>query len=476
LTEDDYLDRQVILANLERSIAEYESLRPWERDPSRYAEAVIQGVYSLVERDYAPLEQRMAAVLQRLRRSPALLEQACANLTDQTPKLLAGIALQQIAGGIRFLQRVIPELAEQVPALEPELLEAHQHALHALTQYEEFVKGLKARGRDDFAVGRGYYEFLLQDYHQVNWDSRQLLELGQRSIPKFLGQLEAVAEEIAPGKSWVEIATELKRDHPSNEGLLEMYQREVDLAKAFVLEKDLVTVPEDEGFSVIWTPPFMWATIPYGSTHPPRPFEAGNEGFWKITPADPEASPEAQEQRLQGHNRWNARAIALHEGYPGHHMHFCVVKRLPSKVRRQFKDTVFVEGWGLYTEELMWEAGYFDDLRVRLIQLVNALWRAVRVVVDVSMHTRQMPLTEAIDMLVDVSRLERVNAITEATRYAATPTQASSYLLGKTLIMELREAYRAQVGAAFDLKTFHDQLLSYGAISPLLVRERMIGG
>ena len=303
-----------------------------------------------------------------------------------------------------------------------------------------------------------------------------MLELGQQSIPKAQAELAATARRIDPNRSWIEITTELKRDHPSNEGLLDMYQQEVDLAQAFVLEKDLVTVPEDEGFWVTWTPPFMWATVPFGWTHAPRPFEKDNKGFWRITPADPNTPPEVQEQKLQGHNRCNARAVALHEGYPGHHMHFCVVKLLPSKIWRQFRDTVFVEGWGLYTEDLMWEVGYFTDPWVRLIQLVNALWRAVRVVVDVSMYTRAMPLQESIDMLVDVSRLERVNATSETVRYAATPTQAASYLLGKTLIMELRDAYKAKMGSALNLKAFHDRLFSYGAISPVLVRERMLGG
>ena len=96
-----------------------------------------------------------------------------------------------------------------------------------------------------------------------------------------------------------------------------MYQAVVDLAKRFVLEKNLVTVPADEGFCATWTPAFMWATIPFGSTEAPRPFEESNRGLWLITPVDPASPPEIQEQKLQGHNRWNARAISLHEGYPG---------------------------------------------------------------------------------------------------------------------------------------------------------------
>lgn len=476
LSENERLDRQVALANLERSIAEHETLKPWQRDPGLYVRAVIQGVYSLIEREHAPFEERTRSLLSRLRKAPAMLRQGHDNLTGQVPKVFADTALQQIRGAIRFLETAVPQLSEKAPKLQGELAETNQATLTALTEYAQLVGRLAEQRRGQFAVGKDYYDFLLRDYHLLNLDSDELLDLGQRSIPQAQAELATMARQIDPNRNWIEITTELKRDHPPNEGLLDMYQQEVDLAKAFVLEKDLVTVPQDEGFWATWTPPFMWATIPYGFTCSPRPFEKDNKGFWQITPADPDTPPEMQEQKLQGHNRWNARAIALHEGYPGHHMHFCLVKLLPSKIRRQFWDTVFVEGWGLYTEELMWEAGYFDDLRVRLIQLVNALWRAVRVVVDVGLHTRDMPLQESIDMLVDVSRLERINATGETARYAAMPIQAASYLLGKTMIMELRDAYKTKMGSAFNLKAFHDRLLSYGAISPVLVRECMLRG
>lgn len=475
LDTDAYLDREVALANLHRSIGRHEYLQPWNRDPCLYEQAVIQGVYSLIERDYAPLEQRARAVLSRLLRAPRLLRQARSNLTEETPRLFVDTALKEIAGGIEFLEEVIDDLIREIPSLESELSEASQSALNALAEYERFVGSLGTRCDGDVAVGKQYYNFLLKEYHLVDIDSQELLELGRQSIDVYQTELADLAKSIDPGRSWTAITNDLKRDHPpTTEGVLEMYQEEVDLARSFVLEHQLVTMPEENGFVVSLSPKFVWATIPFGSTHPPRPFEDDNTGFWEITPPDPTAPPGLQEQKLQGHNRWNARAIALHEAYPGHHMHYCIVKQSRSKIRRQFVDTVFVEGWGLYTEDLMWEAGYFDDPRVRLIQLVNALWRAVRIVVDVSLHTGLLSVEECIDKLVNISRLEPVNAAGEVARYAATPTQAASYLLGKTQILGIREACRRQSGDDFDLRAFHDELLSYGAISPLLVRDQMV--
>jgi uncharacterized protein (DUF885 family) len=475
LDTDEYLDRAVAVANLERSVASHEHLRPWQTDPCVYERAVIEGLYSLIERDHAPVEQRARSALSRLRQAPQVLRRGRANLTQETSRVFAETALKEIQGGIDFLETAAVNLAQEAPDLTSDLIEASESTLVALSDFETFVGQLSERCEGDFAVGKDYYDFLLEDYHLIDIDSEELLALGRQSIEAYQTELDDLAQQIAPGQPWAAITAELKRDHPSTmEEVLHMYQKEVDLARAFVMEKDLVTVPDDDGFWVTQSPSFVWATIPFGSTHPPRPFEDENAGYWEITPPDPDASPDIREQKLQGHNRWNARAIALHEGYPGHHMHYCVVKRLPSKVRRHFFDTVFVEGWGLYTEDLMWESGFFDDPRIRLIQLVNGLWRAVRIVVDVSLHSKLMSPQECVDMLVNVSRLEPVNAEGEVARYAATPTQAASYLLGKTLIMDIRDECQRKAGPNFGLKDFHDELLSYGAISPSLVREQML--
>ena len=474
LNQDESLDRMVALANLERSIADSETIRPWQRNPGPYVATVIQGIYSLIEREHAPFEERMRSMLSRLRQAPAVLRQAQTNLTDDTPPIFAVSALQHMEGAISFLETTIPELARQVPKLEKEIIQANQSTLAAFAEYKNTVGRLAQEGQGQFPVGKDYYNFLLRDHHLLSLDCDELLELGQQSIAEIQSDLEATARQIDPNKNWLEITDELKRDHPPTEGVLDMYTQEVALSKAFIIDKDLVTVPKDEGFWVSWVPPFMWATLPFHASYPPRPFEKDNKGFWRITPPDPNTSPEEQEQKLRGHNRWNARALAMHEGYPGHHMHFCRVKLLPSKIRRQFWDPVFTEGWALYTEDLMWESGFFEDPRGRLIQLVNALWRAVRVVAGVSLHTRGMSLQQSVDMLVNISQLGRINATIETNRFAATPTYTVSYHLGKVLIKRLRQAYKTKKGNAFDLKVFHDQLLSYGAISPDIVRQLML--
>ena len=181
-----------------------------------------------------------------------------------------------------------------------------------------------------------------------------------------------------------------------------------------------------------------------------------------------------QLQQLRGHLRQKAILTTLHEGYPGHHLQFTHANRIPSKIRRLFGDNAFVEGWALYCEEMMCDLGYSDDPRVRLCQLRDALWRAVRVIVDTGLHCRGMQPAEAIAQLVDVAGLEPVNAETEVRRYTLTPTQPMTYTVGKLELQRLRADVEKQRGAAFNLREFHNQLLSYGSIPVPLIRRQML--
>lgn len=166
--------------------------------------------------------------------------------------------------------------------------------------------------------------------------------------------------------------------------------------------------------------------------------------------------------------------IALHEGYPGHHVQLTRAMDSEHPLRKQVMNNSFLEGWALYCEQMMYEQGFYTDPRVRLFQVKDMLWRAWRVIIDVGMHTAGMTFDEAVRLLVDKARLEEENAVAEVKRYAMSPTQPMSYVIGKLLILDLRRRYKENVGPAFDLKDFHDRLLSYGTIPPTLIASRMI--
>ena len=193
-----------------------------------------------------------------------------------------------------------------------------------------------------------------------------------------------------------------------------------------------------------------------------------------MTPVNEKLPLKQQEEQLQGHDTYGIVLTALHEAYPGHHLQLVYSNRVKSKVRRQYGTSLFAEGWALDCEELMYEQGFYTKPETRLLQLKDQLWRACRVVIDVSIHTHKMSFNQAVDKLVKVAKLEKTNAIAEVKRYTYTPTQPMTYIMGKIEILKLRSDYRKLKGKAFNLKKFHNQLLSYGTIPVQMVREQML--
>jgi uncharacterized protein (DUF885 family) len=178
-------------------------------------------------------------------------------------------------------------------------------------------------------------------------------------------------------------------------------------------------------------------------------------------------------QQLKGHCRHTIPVLVAHEVYPGHHLQLLTMQGLRSEVRRHLWTPVMVEGWALYCEELMEEAGYYPSEATRLFRLVNLLWRAIRIVLDVGLHTRGMTPAEAVDYMVEHLPIERSNAEAEVRRYCAWPTYQLCYAVGRRELLNLREAFRQRAGPAADLRRFHDDLMQYGGLPVSLARWGM---
>ena len=305
-------------------------------------------------------------------------------------------------------------------------------------------------------------------------NSDRLYDFGLEWIERYEQELAQVAAEIDPGGDWGTALETIKDDHPAAEDLRQAYEDETLLARRYCLEHDLITFPKGESCVLEWTPVFMRARTPIAQPWVSPPFAPGLDSKWYITPIDPEAPPERQRQHLRD-NSWPwIRGIAMHEIYPGHHLQLVIAKTVATPMRLQFWSPVFGEGWGLYTEELFYETGLLAEPRFRLMQLRNALWRAVRIIVDVGLHTRGLSVQEAARMLSERSGLEPRWAESEARYYTTRPTYPSSYQVGFAMLLDLRADYRTRKGSEFRLKAFHDELMSYSSLPLTLVRKEML--
>ncbi|MFH1688652.1 MAG: DUF885 domain-containing protein [Candidatus Eisenbacteria bacterium] len=466
------VDAAALRASLRLAVFEYEQLRTHELKPYEYVGTALSGCNELVLGDFAPLPDRARSLLGRLKQIPDVLDAMRENIKE-SPAVFATVGAEIARGGVGFVKAVIPGIGEEVPQLRAELAGAGGAAGEAFEGAAGYLEGLAEKSEVPFHVGRERYEWLAREYHMLDMDSAELRDLGRRMLVETTKNMEDVAREIDADRTTSEIMDDLKSDHPPAASLRQHYASEMARARDFVLEHDLVTIPDDEELEVIDTPVFLRKILPYAAYHPAGPFEKKQRGLFYVTPADESLSPEDQEKQLRGHSVHTIPVIALHEAYPGHHLQLVRSNLNHRKVRKLLWNTVFIEGWALYCEEMMKDAGFYTDARTRLGQLKETRWRAARVVVDVGLQLGEMSVDDAIEFMISEVGLERINATAEVKRYTGNPTQPSSYLVGKLAILSIRERYEARAGAAFDLKTFHDELLDTGSIQPALVETTL---
>lgn len=459
------LDKKVALAE----IAAEEIYEDWQytwRAPAFYLEQALNGLNYLLARpdQSATGEEQSARVLARLKAVPALLKQGQAQLKAElvSPEFKE-IGLVAAQGAQGFLERLDLSSGEAGEA-------ARRDALAALAEYRQFIAQLQPQGH--FATGPELFERVLREQHGLNLSPDELYRLGEETAIALQTQLEALARQIDPGQPWNALVESLKAEHPDRESLLQAYADEAARSREFVVAQHLVDIPPGEQFEVRPTAPFLRATTPLGHFDKTPPFAPeDNLGILFITPVDPALPAQRQAELLEAHCYTAIRAICLHETYPGHHLQLWWAKQKATPLRRQFASTLFAEGWALYCEELMEEAGYYDTPALSLWRIKNAMWRAVRIMIDVGLHTGKLDLEGAAQILVERAGLEPNTARGEVLRYTTSPAQPSSYMLGRNRIVELRRQYQAGQGAAFNLAEFHARLLDYSSVSPAFIPD-----
>lgn len=472
---DASVDHALIQYILRAMARRDEKSQDYLRDPGGYIGEALGGVFMLIVRDFAPLPQRLRSALGRVRETPRVLREGMANLVPaRVPRLWAELAIQQAEQGIGLFTGLLPGIAAQAaPELLPDLQAAGQAAVAAIQEYIGFLQAeVLPQAAGDFAAGKELFDEILREEHLVDYDADQLLATGWKLFHETQAQLAAVAREIDPQKNARELLEEAKADHPTAEGLLAAYQESMEAARRFVIEHEIATIPEGESLRIVETPPFQRMFLPYAAYNPPGILEEKLEGLFWVTPVDPNAPPEQQEQKLRGHYWAKLPITALHEGYPGHHLQLVWSNRHKEVARRMspFLSSLFIEGWAFYCEGLMEELGFLDKPIQKLGRLSDQLWRAARIILDASLHTRGMTVQEGIDFLVRECGLEPADAAAEVARYTQSPTQPQSYLMGKLAILDVVADFR-RAHPDYSMREVHDAILGCGSMPPRLMRQ-----
>jgi uncharacterized protein (DUF885 family) len=463
--EEEAVDRDALAATISEALLAEEFERPWRRNPFEAATAVPASVLLLVARDFAPLERRLAAATERLEAAPAFLEQARALLDEPCPALWRQMAIGAAGGGAGFLAGTLGPLAAGT-RLAGRVEAAATAAAQALRDFAGWLGDEHAArfpGDAPFAIGEAAQARKLREVHCFTTSPAEFTRIGEAQIAELEAALTEQAGKLGAA-DWSAKLDELKGDHPGLDDLLPAYRRELERLESFVFTEDLATNPDAEA-RIEATPEFLRPVMGFAAYLAAGPFDDWQQGYFWVTPPPDEAG-------LRDHSRAVIPAVAAHEGYPGHHLQMTSVNRISSVTRRAIRSTVMIEGWGLYTEQLMADVGYYDDA-ARLAQLGMRLLRALRIVLDMELQAGDLTYEAAVARAVSVARLEESTARSEVARYTMTPTQPFSYLVGALELERLRAATQTRLGDDFRLRPFHDRVLSYGHMPPTLVARAM---
>ncbi len=321
-------------------------------------------------------------------------------------------------------------------------------------------------------AGRTAFVAALRTRHGVDAAPEELERVGAELLASITAELEALAAERFPGRTWKEALAEVRKDHPApSEVPAEAMAAAVE-AREFCIERGLVTIPAEArlGHPEI-VGDGMARSYPFAAFGFREETAEGSSGRYLVSPGATWMDDAQREERLGGACRPWTRVVAPHEMWPGHHLQFWYADRRASRLRREAGTSVFVEGWGLYCEWLLDRHGFFPRPEERLCLLSMRAWRACRVILDARLHCGGCTPEEGIDFLVDRAGLTRDAATAEVRRYMGSPTQPFSYAWGWREILRLRADEEARLGERFSEREFHDRLLSCGPVPFRFVRR-----
>jgi uncharacterized protein (DUF885 family) len=468
LSPQKRVEREATLHSMNLGLYMSEVYRQWESRPTGI-DTLGASLFRLYAREFAPLEERLGSITSRIQRMPKYLEESKTKVTKPV-KLWVEIELESSKRFPMFLEDILKTATNVLDAEKVETLKkAVEDAEKAIKDYERWMtETLLPISIEEHRMGEEMFHKVIELKH-LGLSVTEIRKLGDMYLESCKKRLEELAEEIKPGAGVEEVRELVKSDHPENfDQVLEKYRESVDESKAFILKNGMIDIPSGEKLTVIETPEYLRNTIPFAAYMMPGKFDQEQEGIYIVTPV--EDKPEL----LTEHSYAGIVNTSVHEGYPGHHLQLTVSNMNPSLVMVLVHSTETVEGWAHYCEDWMKDRGFDDTPEARFIQTIDLLWRAARIVVDVDLHTKRITMEQAVDFLVDHVGMERPPALAEVKRYTMYPAYQLCYLIGKHLIVELKEEIEERMGDEFTDAFFHNTFLESGSLPVYLVRQLFI--
>jgi uncharacterized protein (DUF885 family) len=493
LSRANQVDAELLLHEIESSIWSTEVLQEWAWNPLYYINISGGSIYSLLSRDFAPLEERLMSAASRLGQLPRFLEQARGELVaSRVPKIHVETAITQNAGLNSIIENmIVPQMSVLSSEQQEQLNAAIETAKNALATHQTWLEEeLLPKAAGDFRIGAELYDKKLAFALNSPLSRKEITARAEQEYENVRKQMYDVAREVylqahpmtafpdnpdeAYKQAIIRAALEVAyRELPPRDGIVEVAKGQLQEATDFVIERNLVTMPE-EPVEVIIMPEFQRG-VSLAYLDPPGPLDRDQPAFYAVAPLPADWTEEQVESFLREYNLYSLQDLTIHEGVPGHYLQIALSNRFPSVLRAVLYSGPFVEGWAVYAEGMMIEEGYQDnDPLQRLITLKWYLRAVTNAIIDSAIHVDGMTREAAMKLMVEGGFQEEREAAGKWVRAQLTSAQLSTYFVGYQEHIEMRAAVEKLWGDEFTLRRYHDQALSYGSPPVRFVRALML--
>ena len=486
LTGANNIDFRILKENIDYQIFRAEELMEPEWNPLFYMDSLANSLYLLVARDFASPEQRIPNLRQRMEGIPRVIAQAKANL-QHPPRVHTETAIEQTQGAINLVREGLAPLLDRAPQMKKELAPLQEKTSAALGDYKNWLQNdLLPRSDGNFRLGAEKYRKKLRFALASDLSMEEIMKRAQADLqqtqtaiyetglPLYKKYFPNADDTTLTDKHKVTAAVldKLAEQHPDDATIVGYAKEVVTEATDFVRSRNLVTVP-DTPLDVIAMPEFKrGVAIAYCES--PGPLDKTGKTFFAVSPTPRDWSKERRESFFREYNNYEIRDLTVHEAMPGHYLQLAHANQFhaPTLVRAIFRSGTFIEGWAVYTEQMMAEQGYGGP-EVKMQQLKMRLRAIANAILDQSIHAGNMSEKEALDLMMRETFQQEGEAVAKWKRARLTSAQLSTYFVGATEHLDLRAGEQKKLGDQFNLKKYNDQVISYGSPPLKYVRELM---
>lgn len=493
LSRENQIDAAILRNQVQGDLWNMETMQSWAWDPQIYSGLAGGAIYNLMARDYAPMPQRLNAAAARMEKIPALLAQARENLDPaRVPKTHAETVAKQNRGVLALIEEFIEPNAGQLQGEERKRLDAAVATLtKAVEEHQAWLeKTLVPNAKGDFRIGAQRYDEKLKFALMSSLSRAEIKQRAEAEITSVRATMYGIAQQVLKDRpnapelpdnpsdeqqqKAIEAALELAyAEKPARDKVVDTAKQTLEQATAFTRAKDLVTVPDDP-VEIILMPEFQRGfSVAYCDS--PGPLDKGQKTYYAISPIPDDWDAKQTDSFLREYNTRMIHLLSIHEAMPGHYLEGAHSARHPSVLRGVLRSGMFAEGWAVYTETVMMENGYLDnDPLFHLMRYKFYLRAVANAILDQGVHVDGWTREQAMDLMVRRTFQQESEASGKWIRAQLSSAQLPTYFVGVQEHFDLRKAVMARRGKDFQLKAYHDQVLSYGAPPVRFVRSMML--